>query len=568
MMWLLRCLLAVAAIGLAHASPASAPPRGLITDFCTACWNGDLDRVTALLPLQIPLEARDRLGRTPLILAAHGNPAIVKLLIARGAKIDAQENDGDTPLCLAAEHGMLENIQALLAAGADINHVNHYGRAPLALSAREGFDNIVSYLLAQHAEMTAGDPLSPPLFYAVWKDHLSTARILLNAGAKVPLPADARAANKRFSAIMQEAVIHNDRAMIDLLLDHGGDINETDSNGRSAFCSLIMRTDDAALVSHLLDRGADPNLAAEDGATPTREAFEYANDDIIRLLVQHGGNLNAQDPHGRTELMVESGFKDQEEVLKILAYHPNLDLQDQHGETALTYAADRGGVEIVRLLKRAGAAARPFHIIPKDLHELLSKSQRYALAVGAIYAQWNGDSHAALAGDEGDKEIYAKRLKDEWKVTDRASLLSTVHLLDGRPHWPEIFAGEFAGLTKATGPFNLLVRLERMEATDLWWQGRLDVAWDCCRTPNLLRWGVRAGYLSESDAWPLLRANAKRAQRTFHSWKELTVCFLARREIWARERNPEMDWCAALLLNPNDPNSPWNQVAWNTDLGK
>ena len=61
-------------------------------------------------------------------------------------------------------------------------------------------------------------------------------------------------------------------------------------------------------------------------------------------------------------------------------------------------------------------------------------------------------------------------------------------------------------------------------------------------------------------------AIAKQTQDIFSSWQELSDNFLDGREIWAGARDPKFDACARLLLNPKDPNSPWNNIPWNTDL--
>ena len=48
-----------------------------------------------------------------------------------GAIADANDNDGWTPLHLAAENGQLTTVRLLLSKGAKINKQNRYGRTPL-----------------------------------------------------------------------------------------------------------------------------------------------------------------------------------------------------------------------------------------------------------------------------------------------------------------------------------------------------------------------------------------------------------------------------------------------------
>ena len=58
---------------------------------------------------------------------AIGFPAIVKLLLTKAKKINFQNNDGETPLYLAAERGLNESALTLLEYGADPNIPNKEG---------------------------------------------------------------------------------------------------------------------------------------------------------------------------------------------------------------------------------------------------------------------------------------------------------------------------------------------------------------------------------------------------------------------------------------------------------
>lgn len=76
-------------------------------------------------------------GRRPLNYAAFNNrAAAVRLLIARGATLNAVNRTGFTPVHHAAEAGAVDALRVLIAAGADVTIPNARGKRPLQ-TARE-----------------------------------------------------------------------------------------------------------------------------------------------------------------------------------------------------------------------------------------------------------------------------------------------------------------------------------------------------------------------------------------------------------------------------------------------
>jgi hypothetical protein len=78
-------------------------------------------------------------GDTPLHSVAGMDRAtdVVRLLIAKGAEINATNNEGDTPLHLAAQWACEKNVQLLIAEGADLNLKNLAGDTPLDSAIRQ-----------------------------------------------------------------------------------------------------------------------------------------------------------------------------------------------------------------------------------------------------------------------------------------------------------------------------------------------------------------------------------------------------------------------------------------------
>jgi len=86
-------------------------------------------------------------GWSPLHYAATGgSAAIVRLLLSKGATLEARSPNGSTPLMMAARYGNEEAVDALLAAGADRTTKNDLGMDASAFAASAGRDRLAARL--------------------------------------------------------------------------------------------------------------------------------------------------------------------------------------------------------------------------------------------------------------------------------------------------------------------------------------------------------------------------------------------------------------------------------------
>lgn len=89
------------------------------TTLLGAAASGDTAQTTALLEQGAALDARDELGRTPLMLAVmQRKPEVVRLLLDRGADPTIADNAGRTPLQQAKREDLREIAAMLERAGA------------------------------------------------------------------------------------------------------------------------------------------------------------------------------------------------------------------------------------------------------------------------------------------------------------------------------------------------------------------------------------------------------------------------------------------------------------------
>lgn len=106
-------------------------------------------------PKRIPRPGIDEYGRSPLLNAVIvGDLSKIGNLLAAGATVDLQDDNGWTALHFAAQERREDIVRALLERGANPNLLNAHGNGPLwvaAMNARGEF-GIVRALLAAGAD--------------------------------------------------------------------------------------------------------------------------------------------------------------------------------------------------------------------------------------------------------------------------------------------------------------------------------------------------------------------------------------------------------------------------------
>lgn len=109
-----------------------------------AALKGDVEGATLLLARGAQV---NKPGWTPLHYAATGpEPALVRLLIERGADVDARSPNGTTPLMMAAQYGSEDNVKVLLERGADPKRRNDLKLGAVDFALKAGRNTLASRL--------------------------------------------------------------------------------------------------------------------------------------------------------------------------------------------------------------------------------------------------------------------------------------------------------------------------------------------------------------------------------------------------------------------------------------
>ncbi|MCD4782433.1 MAG: ankyrin repeat domain-containing protein [Candidatus Eremiobacteraeota bacterium] len=115
---------------------------------------GDMKNLEKLISKNPSLiDKKDEDGDTPLHLAAEeGQMKIAELLMSKGAKINEKSRNKETPLHLAVEKGHLEMVRFLMKKGANINLKNEKGETPLEIATKTRRKRIAELLRSKGAK--------------------------------------------------------------------------------------------------------------------------------------------------------------------------------------------------------------------------------------------------------------------------------------------------------------------------------------------------------------------------------------------------------------------------------
>jgi len=247
---------------------------------------------TELFPLDQALSQMILVTDNPKALlikaAEEGDVNIIKELQG-SQKIDINflDDQGKSPLGCAASKGHYEAVKLLVDSGADVNMPNNDGETPLILAADN--KDIAEFLVDRGADFYATDKLgASALKLATWAGYEEIVELFLT--------------NPK--ALLISAVKKGDTDIIRELLDSKKfDINFLDDEGMNPLgrAAYLGHGDVAKL---LLDHGANINAQNKDGKTALYFAALRGNEDTVKLLIANKADPKITDAAGRTALVM------------------------------------------------------------------------------------------------------------------------------------------------------------------------------------------------------------------------------------------------------------------------
>ncbi|XP_072409775.1 B-cell lymphoma 3 protein [Chiloscyllium punctatum] len=247
-----------------------------------------------------------------------------ELLASDIAMATRQDEDGDTPLHIAVvqeDSAMVDKLIQLLQLGRkDLDIYNNLRQTPLHLAVITKQFTIVRKLVTHGASGSLLDRNGQTAVHLAC-EHTSLdclQALLLDVSHQRP---DLEIRNYQGYTPLHVSVNSYQKEIVEFLLEQGADIDAVD---------------------------------IKSGKTPLVHAVENNCIDMVRLLLQHGANVNLQTYSGNTALHCSSGRGFLEVVKVLLKNGADSSIKNCHNDTSLMVAKNKKVIDILR-----GKACRP-----------------------------------------------------------------------------------------------------------------------------------------------------------------------------------------------------------------
>ena len=317
-----------------------------------ACKNKHLAVVQLLLnegaDPNVPEEMADACSFALHFAAAGHNIELVNLLLKHGANVNVTDASHNTALhhvtkrwfsnALDRSGGRKVVLDTLLEAGADVNICNSDGESPLYLTVEKGLMAEVIDMLSCGANPNLTTTDKFPLCVACEKHNVPLVQTLLKAGAYPNLTADSDGeVVVKCELPLCIAAENGNLKLAELLLNSGASVNMLNWLGKSALrlalenlryhynstygCLKWQKAENKTpeLLKLLLDHGADVNRSMPDGCSPlllllSRRsnvllsfrgimAYKEVVGEALKMMISNGANLADSSNNSRHDFM-------------------------------------------------------------------------------------------------------------------------------------------------------------------------------------------------------------------------------------------------------------------------
>ncbi|KAI0895591.1 ankyrin repeat-containing domain protein [Annulohypoxylon nitens] len=315
-------------------------------------------------------------------------------LLEEGVNVDTQCSDGQTALHWAVRYGRCEILKLLINKSANPNIGDQDGNTPLHKAligptadktplnqaiTRSGVDDtkIVEALVANHkAQLNVKNKKGiSPMSSAVSYGPTSIAKIMVKSQDDVNAEIfdgwtslrlvffhghDILKSNPNAEGRpqLQHAVENHARSLTNVLLERGVDLNRRSADHSWTPLAHAAKNGDVSKMRRLLTRQPNPADVhlSDEGGPPLWWAVEYGYIAAVRLLVEHGANVNERYKDGSTSLSKAVEKKDSKMAQLLIEFGADVNTRTRDDSTPLIEAIKRSDKNTAWALLNANAA--------------------------------------------------------------------------------------------------------------------------------------------------------------------------------------------------------------------
>ena len=344
-------------------------------------------------------------GQTPLhISAQRGLLDITKYLLKYGADVKAKDVKGQTPLHMALFGGQSATAKLLIKKGADLAVEDQSGNTALHFSAHFfKSDEIFDFYHRAGVKVNINQQNNlgrTALHVAAKNNNKVLVHALLNRQADVNLR-DIR----NNTALMYAAESHEKNDDLCIALVKAGSPLDTVNKDGNNLLLFSVRRNKPKLFNLAIEKIKDYDAKNNEGHSALHLAVQENNFDLAKILLDKGANINSQDKAGNSVLHSLAFWGDERGAIFLLSYKPKLDLRNDEKRQPVHEFAFWGKEKILKLFIEAGAkidtrcanGQTPLH---------LAIRQNKGKVVDLILEQSNAKALLALKNERGFTPLH------------------------------------------------------------------------------------------------------------------------------------------------------------------
>ena len=294
---------------------------------------GNIPRVKVLIALGAPLDRQGQDGKSCLVHCAEsGNIEAARLLLKNFANPRAVNSNNENCFRIAALNSHFDVAKLVRKFGADINEIGPDGSTVAHIAYKQNLEAVLEFCLEQGCNVNIPDSDGLTVQFRAFRDGKDSLAELMqdkyngdiNAldpngddlailafreknteGLKYYAQRGVNIERKNDSGrtLFMEAVLQNDVEMCVALWESGADINTEDNNGCTPLVHAIQ-TNDMKLCQFLLDKGCNINMKlGKSSLTPLMLALDKQNIEMASVFLDHQADINERDVDGCTALI-------------------------------------------------------------------------------------------------------------------------------------------------------------------------------------------------------------------------------------------------------------------------